>query len=258
MKYFYFGFIIFFFYSMFEYYNLKTTTIKLSDYQRYHQVPVEFKGKKIIFISDIQFDHHIGCFDHLAARRLIRYLEKQEADVLLLGGDIIHNHSPCNHMIFDYLEKMDIEKYAILGNHDYRDLKTVLKGLEDAKIHLLKNESINLFGLNIYGIDDFKEGKPLIKDLRDDYTVLLAHNPDFTMKVDEKVDLILSGHFHGGQITFFGLFAPAVTSKYGQKFRYGHVALEKTDVYVSSGVGGKVIFFPLRFFARPEIVVLEY
>jgi predicted MPP superfamily phosphohydrolase len=68
------------------------------------------------------------------------------------------------------------------------------------------------------------------------------------------VDLVLSGHTHGGQITFFGLWAPVVGSDYGQKYRTGMVDNGKTTVVVSNGVG--TILPPLRFFAPPQIVVI--
>lgn len=251
-------FVIFIVYSVFEYYHIRVSNVSLSDHEKYHQVPSSFKGKKVIFISDIQFDHHIGGFDHLAAKRLIKKIEEEEADLLILGGDMIHNHSHKNYLIFEYLKELDIEKIAILGNHDYRDINTVHKGVKDANIKLLVNEKFEKFGINFYGLDDFIKGKPKNPINDDEYTVALSHNPDYTMRLNKSsIDLTLSGHFHGGQITFFGLYAPAISSHYGQLFRYGHVALEHTDVYVSSGVGGKVLFFPLRFFAPPEIVVLE-
>lgn len=252
-------FIIFIFYSVYEYYNIRVSKVSLSAHEKFHKVPDEFKGKKIIFVSDIQFDHHIGGFDHYAARRLVKKIQDEDPDLIVLGGDMIHNKSSKNHLIFDYLKDLDIEKIGILGNHDYRDINTVNKGAEDANIKLLVNDKFKKFGMNIYGVDDFIKGKPKLLVNDKDYTLALSHNPDYIMKLNKSsIDLTLSGHFHGGQITFFGLYAPAMSSHYGQLFRYGHVPLDHTDVYVSSGVGGKVLFFPMRFFAPPEIVLIEY
>ncbi len=65
---------------------------------------------------------------------------------------------------------------------------------------------------------------------------------------------MLSGHTHGGQVTFFGLWAPFIPSKYGNKFRYGEIDYNDIKMIVTSGVG--TITPPIRFFARPEIVVI--
>ncbi len=66
---------------------------------------------------------------------------------------------------------------------------------------------------------------------------------------------MLSGHTHGGQVTFFGLWAPYVPSDYGQKYRTGMVANDATTVIISNGVGTSTIP-PIRLFARPQIVVV--
>lgn len=254
-------FVLFVFiaYSVWEYYHIRVSDISLSKHQKYHRVPDEFRGKKIIFLSDIQFDHHIGGFDHFAAKRLMEKINEQNADLLILGGDMIHNKSSKNHLLFDYLKELDTEKIAILGNHDYRDIETVRKGVKDANVKLLVNDKFNKFGINFYGVDDFRKGKPELLVNDHEYSIGLSHNPDYVIRLDKsRLDLVLSGHFHGGQVTLFGLYAPAMSSHYGQLFRYGHVPLDHTDVYVSSGVGGKVLFFPMRFFAKPEIVLIRY
>lgn len=251
--------VVFIGYSFFEYYNLQVRYLSLRDYQKHHNVPKEFKDKKIVFMSDLQFDQYIGGFDHFAAERVIEKIKSVDADLLIIGGDIIHNASPENVNIFDYLKELEMEKIAVLGNHDYRDLDTVLNGLEYANVKVLVNERLSRFGIDFYGLDDFKKGRPEVIDEKRNYSVALAHNPDYAMELKKNsMDLVLSGHFHGGQITFFGLFAPAVSSLYGQVFRYGNVDLDHASVYVSSGVGGKVFVFPMRFFAPPEIVVIEY
>jgi len=59
----------------------------------------------------------------------------------------------------------------------------------------------------------------------------------------------------GGQITFFGLWAPTTSSNYGQKYRTGLVDAPQTKTIVSHGVG--TALFPLRFFSRPEIIMVN-
>jgi predicted MPP superfamily phosphohydrolase len=71
----------------------------------------------------------------------------------------------------------------------------------------------------------------------------------------DKVDYILSGHTHGGQITLFGIYAPKVPSRYKQKLRTGLVSVNKSKVIISNGIGTS--YLPLRFFARPQIITME-
>jgi len=68
---------------------------------------------------------------------------------------------------------------------------------------------------------------------------------------------MLSGHTHGGQVTFFGLWAPYVPSVYGQKYLTGIVETSGIKVLVSNGVGTSAL--PVRFFARPQfnVIILE-
>jgi len=247
-------------YSVYEYYHPRVKRLTLSNYTRYHDVPKEFKGKRVLFVSDLQFDHPITGFDHFAMRRLTAKIKKLKPDLLILCGDLIHGDNDVNHYVFEYLSLLSMEKWMILGNHDYKDIGKVYRLAYESNIQILKNKSIVWSGIHWYGVDDYRCGMPDIELLEDEqYNILLSHNPDYAEKIqDKKIDLVLSGHFHAGQITLFGLWAPAITSENGQLFRYGHVAREDKDFYVSSGIGGQVFGLPLRFCARPEIVVIEY
>ncbi len=89
--------------------------------------------------------------------------------------------------------------------------------------------------------------------------IFISHEPDYIMKMKDeerkKIDLMVSGHTHGGQITFFG-YAPYLPSDYGQQFRSGKMTVDQTDLIISNGVG--VSSIPLRFFAPAEVVVIEF
>jgi hypothetical protein len=85
--------------------------------------------------------------------------------------------------------------------------------------------------------------------------ILAVHNPTYVNRIGEaEIDLILSGHTHGGQITFFGLWFPFFDLKYGHKYRTGIYSLGDKILLVSNGLGTTLL--PLRFFARPEINVI--
>lgn len=246
-------------YATYEYYALTVRNINLREFQRYHKVPDCFKDKKIVFASDLQFDHPIVGFDHFAMSQLVKKINKQDPDLLIIGGDIIHGKNRHNHHVFTYLDEIKAEKIMIIGNHDYHDIATVINFSNHHQVKIIKNETYIWHGIQIIAVDDYKCGHPQLPDIDSMYSILLSHNPDYLEKVNvEGIELSLSGHFHAGQITFFGQYAPAIRSEVGQKYRYGFVKNAKFDSYVTSGVGGKVFIFPLRFFARPEIVVLEY
>jgi len=89
--------------------------------------------------------------------------------------------------------------------------------------------------------------------------VLLSHNPD-TAELPvardrrHRVDLMLSGHTHGGQIHIPGLGSPFVPSSYGQKYAHGMVLGPSFRVFVSAGLGTNTI--PLRFCCPPEIALI--
>ena len=75
----------------------------------------------------------------------------------------------------------------------------------------------------------------------------------------EKADITLSGHIHAGQASFFGLFSPFTRSvtRYGEKYRYGMKNFDNHKIYITSGLGGSAFGQYLRFFARPEVVILK-
>jgi hypothetical protein len=110
------------------------------------------------------------------------------------------------------------------------------------------------------GVSDLQQGHPRLAPAlgeadETDLVLLASHSPDFAERLRPgEVDLVLSGHTHGGQLTFFGLWAPLVGSDHGQTYRTGQIVTDSTTVIVSNGVGS--IFPPLRFFARPQIVLI--
>jgi predicted MPP superfamily phosphohydrolase len=114
------------------------------------------------------------------------------------------------------------------------------------------------------GVEDLWNGDPDIPQAiagsrEGDFVLLLAHNPDTTMTQDTTgVDLVLSGHTHGGQVTIFGLWAPLFAidegiTAYDQRFRSGwSTSRDDVPVYVSNGTGQ----YATRVFARPQVIIL--
>ena len=86
-------------------------------------------------------------------------------------------------------------------------------------------------------------------------TILLSHSPDIYYDVHEKVELILAGHLHGGQVYLPLIGALIVPSKYGNKFVRGLIAETDNKMIVTKGLGTSIL--PLRFGAVPEIIVIN-
>ena len=117
----------------------------------------------------------------------------------------------------------------------------------------------------IAGVGDLWEGAPdyhaaLSGAPRAMPRLLLSHNPDAAedskfVTGNYRVDLMISGHTHGGQVWVPGIGTPIVPSKFGQKYASGLVKGPACDVFISKGVG--VSGLPVRFGVPPEIVVFD-
>ena len=169
--------------------------------------------------------------------------------------------------------------YYVTGNHEaslsqYDELKIELKTigvivLEDEAVQLkYDTEEITLIGLSdpdftIKG-DVFREAPAMVStklnNLADDensYTILLSHRPElFESYVHCNIDLVLSGHAHGGQfrLPFIGgLIAP--NQGLFPQYDAGLYTSGSTNMIVSRGLGNSII--PIRFNNRPEVVVIE-
>ncbi|NEW80925.1 MAG: metallophosphoesterase [Mariniphaga sp.] len=248
-------------YSFFESRWIKITEIEIKSVD----VPDSFDGSKIVFISDI----HRGPF--LSAQRLSGIVDRINAiepEVIILGGDYVHYNIKYVEPAFIGFSKLraDLGVYAVLGNHDhYADAGFTRKMMTKYGINNIDNQSSWVRkgndSIKIGGVgdmwEDIQQPENTFKGLKEsNFAILVTHNPDYIERMNtDLIDLTLSGHTHGGQITFFGLWAPILPSLYGQKYRYGLVDWGKMKSYISSGVGA--VDLPFRFFCRPEIVVIR-
>lgn len=234
-------------------------------------LPAAFEDVRIVFITDI---HRGPFFSQGRVRALVERVNALAPDLVLLGGDYVFMGTDYASSCFEELARLEapLGRIAVLGNHDYGDYKKgedgpalIVRAASDAGITLLRDEGlwIERHGerICIAGANDYSVGKPSISEAladttEDDFVILLSHNPDLAEKLPVgAVDLVLAGHTHGGQVTFFGLWAPWVPSEYGHKYRTGLVETDITTVIVSNGVGTSTIP-PVRLMARPQIVVI--
>lgn len=158
------------------------------------------------------------------------------------------------------------------GNHDYwHGIEPGMQLMPEAGCHVLTNRSLVLNGrrelddtgkgLWLCGIDDLWAGEPLLNETLahippDQPRVVLCHNPDVAeQQQGPRVDLMVSGHTHGGQVRLPAVGTPILPSQYGQKYASGLVQGPAYKVYVSRGVGSSGL--PVRFGVPPEVTLFE-
>ena len=202
-------------------------------------VPPAFDGTRIVLLTDI---HRSFFFSQERVGRLVDRVNEMAPDLVVLGGDYVYGSKDYEQSAFDELDRLTapLGIFAVLGNHDYahpagggNDPAPALEAITDANITLLDNSGVWIENsgqrFRLAGVSDLQQGHAraepgLEATTPGDLVVLVSHEPDFAEKLQPGwVDLMLSGHTHGGQLTFFGLWAPVVASEYGQKYRTGMV-----------------------------------
>ena len=251
------------------------TALEVNEYElTSDRIPQSFDGFRIVQISDL----HNAVFGEGNAG-LIEMVSQAAPDLIVVTGDLIDSRYTDIEIALDFARQaVNISPvYYVSGNHEarvheYEDLKT---GLREAGVTVLENQKvrITLDGeyITLIGIDDpsFREdylfgnsasvARKAIGDLQDasdGYTVLLSHRPElFDLYVDTGMDLVFSGHAHGGQFRLpfvGGLVAP--NQGFFPEYDAGRFTEENTTMIVSRGVGNSII--PIRFNNRPEIVAV--
>ncbi|MFB8328218.1 metallophosphoesterase [Bacillus wiedmannii] len=240
-----------------------------------NKIPSSFKGFKILQISDL---HNKKFGDN--QETLIQKVKSIHPDIIAITGDLIDSKSYDAEVSLELIRGLVKEYpiYFVTGNHEkwsgkYNDLE---KELKQHHVTVLRNEhvSIQIGGqdIHILGIDDpeFVTGNRdegnVVKDeiikakfemQPDTYNVLLSHRPEFlTEYADEQIDLVLSGHAHGGQVRLpfiGGLVAP--NQGILPTYTAGLYEKQNTSMVVNRGLGNSII--PQRIFNRPELVVVQ-
>jgi len=214
-------------------------------------------GYKIAFMTDF---HTIT---NESMREIILELNAKNIDLLLLGGDF----SMRNEFYLQTLAEISQANptdgiFGVEGNHD--DYIRLFAAQTQNGIISLDNSGVQIHeNFFVAGVHDLWNRTPNISTAiaaanEDDFVLLISHNPDLAMlQPTNEVDLILSGHTHGGQITFFGfpfyLLRGSITN-YGTRFAGGFAeSADGVSVYTSTGVGD---YYGIpRIFAQREVVI---
>lgn len=216
---------------------------------------------KLVFMADL---HAGGGKRQDWYEKLFSKIKDLSPDALLLGGDFVVADSGSLDAL-QGLGKLELPygKYFVLGNHDYLDNPSEIKErLESWGLKDLTNIDCDLtyqgLKLLLSGADDSLFGKPKYSPRKsaDLPRIILAHEPDLALDLKEgQVDLMLSGHTHGGQIRLPFVGSIVVPSKLGRRADEGWRVINGIHVFVTRGVGE--VMCRARLFCAPEIVVLE-
>ena len=236
------------------------------------KVPAEFDGFKIVQISDLH--------NKMFVKEQSRLLEKVEGlspDIILVTGDLIDRRRFDLETAMCFIEgAVKIAPvYYVSGNHEAWSGKyaEIIKQLEDAGVVLMDdaeveiakgNEAIQIIGspnpdlflsssINGSKADKLDASFKMLPH-SDELTILLAHHPElFDIYCENKMDLIFTGHAHGGQfrIPFIGgLFAP--DQGLFPEYTSGSYIKGEATMFVSRGLGNSIM--PVRINNQPEIL----
>jgi hypothetical protein len=229
-------------------------------------------GYRIVQLSDIHLDEYT---EPSFLERIVHKINALAPDLVLLTGDFITHGSLAfvtgRHAIHRCAEILtgltSPLRYACLGNHDVAyDGPAVIAALTAKGTPVLVNEftPIERNGAHFWlcGLDDPATSHPdldlAIPAKPDAPVILMAHEPDYADAVlahprGPLVDLMLSGHSHGGQIRL-PFVGPLVLPPWGEKYPEGYYRFDRLQLYVNRGIG--TVGLPFRLNCPPEITVL--
>ena len=229
-------------------------------------LPRELDGIRIAHLSDL----HLGVPSRgrRAVLDAVDWVVERRPDVVCITGDLVSRRSGMRD-----LERLlrDLGAcYVVLGNHDYADSRDPFSQRIDPRaidalegVTLLGDEAVQLDlrsrPVQIVGVDPqtytAREASPQqLVSTSADLRILLCHFPGIVRRIPDAFHLVLTGHFHAGQI---------VVPYPGGKLRLAHLRARDVEgiyrygssvLHVSPGLG--TTFVPFRLFARPEVTEL--
>lgn len=262
--------------GLFAFFKWQNNSITISEIVfKNDTIPKSFNGYKILQISDLH-NKEFGSKQN----KILAKIEKINPDIIVITGDLIDSNNTNIDVAMELIDGViNIAPiYYVSGNHEawsgsYNDLKSKL---ENSGVVVLDNKKIEVFNhsdsIDIVGLADTSfiesdwleyggksETKNLLNKLTKDSTnfkILLSHRPElFDIYSNSNVNLVFSGHAHGGQfrLPFIGgLIAP--DQGFFPKLTEGIHTSNNTSMIISRGLGNSII--PVRILNRPELIVV--
>ena len=229
-------------------------------------LPPNFSGLRIVHLSDLHYGFLVPLW---FIQHVIDRSNQLKPDLIVCTGDYVHEKNSTTQIdqVWPILSQLTapLGVYSVLGNHDHWAdtdrshywLKRTGQDLRH-KVVRIEREGQHFW---LAGAGDFWEDHRNLDSLLDkvpdrDCRIILAHNPDTAdTEYSSRVDLMIAGHTHGGQvmIPFVGTPVLPVRNKdYSSGLKHSPRGCK---VFISKGIGWAV--YPVRFNCFPEIAVLE-
>ncbi len=236
-------------------------TLKVKKYSVYlSDLPEGLAGFTVLHLSDLH-----GKRFGKRQQNLMHLIRQQQFDLVAITGDLVNKFRPDLDPAIEIIEQLpDKPVYFVPGNHEWKTGFRQREKLVALGVRILDNKAENTGddrgSIWILGVDDPHTGRDRLdeslKAAGGAPQILLAHSPDiFPEAAANKVDLVLTGHTHGGQVRFplvGAVFAP------GQglfpRWSYGRYQSGHSTMIISPGLGESDL--PIRLNIRPEIVLV--
>jgi predicted MPP superfamily phosphohydrolase len=218
-------------------------------------LPKALDGFEIVQLTDL---HFAPCYNRRFFELATMECRVWNPDLLIVTGDLVEDHETIGWIepVLGHLESRR-GKFAVLGNHDQDHQPEAITGeLERLGFTTLEGQWTTLeLGGTTLAIGGTSAPWGRLFEAQEippaDFRILLSHSPDlFYRAQDWKVELMFSGHNHGGQIRLPLVGAVFVPSKYSRRFDRGFFRQKGTLLYVSEGLGG---MHPVRYHCPPEV-----
>lgn len=222
------------------------------------RLPSTFDGVRLFFISDFHrrqlTDSHIE-----------QILGHRRASLFLVGGDMTEQGAHLESSVENIAKLRQLGPVAAVhGNHDYKvNVRELDDKLNQLGVKMLDNEAMRLEQngqfIWLVGWDDYSSKRTNVKlamsepEQEPSCTIVLTHDPLSLRKAElQGIDLVLSGHTHGGQIYLPG-YGPLRTSKFYRKYLCGWHTFRgqgSTILFITKGFGTSHV--PFRLLCKPE------
>lgn len=242
-------------------YKASTRTLIVKEYPIINsKINLNHHGLKIIHFSDL----HYGTIVKLnELKKIVNEINLFNPDIIIFTGDLIDkNYNITDKETILFLEEFNkinsnISNYLVKGNHDYNE--NFDKIIDQTSFKVLKNNyeyfyykdnvPILIIGLESKLKNKIDFEKAFAGYDENYYTILLTHEPDSVLDINQNVDLVLAGHSHNGQVRL--PFVGAIFTPDGAKTYYDEkYVLDNTLIYVSGGLGTSK--YPIRLFNSPS------
>lgn len=221
----------------------------------------------VVQLSDVHLGHHRGA-DYLS--KIVQETNQLKPDFILITGDLVDADVALSEDEFRPLKKLQAPVYYVGGNHENEiDTDKTLQLIHQNGVNILHNQSVETHGVQLIGLNYMKADdktidlhpsnqKQSIQSVMNQLdisqhqpTILMHHSPvGIEYIADKKIDLMLAGHTHAGQV-----FPATWIAKYVFPFNQGVYRIKDTQVFVSQGAG--TFMLPIRLGAKNEINFIQ-